>query len=300
MARLTHFLREPLVHFFLLGAGIFLLAALVGESDQDQPDQIVVSVGQIERLVETWQRTWQRPPTQAEVEGLVEDHIREEILYREAIAMGLDRDDTIIRRRLRQKMEFIPQDLVEQVEPSEEELRTYLRENADAFQIEARVSFQHIYLNLERRGGAAEGDARRLLADLRANGEPVEPAVLSDPILLPYDLESLWESEIARLFGQEFASRLTEIEPGGWTGPVISGYGLHLVRVRERLPARMPELSDVRKAVERDWMFTRRQELDEQFFRTLKERYAIEVQLPEWLESKTLQSETEMVEANQQ
>ncbi len=300
MARSSHFLREPLVHFFLLGAGIFLLATLAGESDQDQPEQIVVSVGQIDRLVKTWQRTWQRPPTQAELEGLVEDHIREEILYREALAMGLDRDDTIIRRRLRQKMEFLPQDLVEQVEPSDEELRTYLGENADAFQVEARVSFQHIYLNLERRGAAAEGDARRLLADLKANGGPVEPAVLGDPILLPYDLESLWESEVAGMFGQEFASHLTEIEPGGWTGPVISGFGLHLVRVRERLPARMPELSEVRKAVERDWKFMRRQELDDQFFRTLKERYTIEVQLPEWLESETLESETEIAEASQQ
>ena len=295
MARFTHFLKEPLVHFLVLGAGIFLLAALVGESDQDQPDQIVVSVGQIDRLVETWQRTWQRPPTQAELEGLVEDHIREEILYREAIALGLDRDDTIIRRRLRQKMEFLPQDLVDQVEPTDAELRTYLRENADAYQVETRVSFQHIYLNLERRGTAAEGDARRLLADLKANGGPVEPAVLSDPILLPYDLESLSESEVARLFGQEFASRLIEIAPGGWTGPLGSSYGLHLVRVREGLPARVPGLSEVRKAVKRDWQFMRRQELDDQFFRSLKERYVIEVQLPEWLESKT-----EIAEANQQ
>ncbi len=295
MARFTHFLREPLVHFLVLGAGIFLLAALVGDSDQDQPDQIVVSVGQIDRLVETWQRTWQRPPTQVELEGLVEDHIREEILYREAIAMGLDRDDTIIHRRLRQKMEFLPQDLVEQVEPTEEELRTYLRKNADAFQVEARLSFQHIYLNLERRGAAAETDARRLLADLKANGGPVEPLVLSDPILLPHDFQSLSVSEVARLFGQEFATRLNEIEPGSWTGPLISSYGLHLVQVGERLPERMPELWEVRKAVERDWEFMRRQEFDDQFFRSLKERYAIEVQLPEWLESKT-----EIAEANQQ
>ena len=185
MTRPTDLLREPLVHFFLLGAGIFLLAALVGESDQDQPDQIVVSPKQIDRLVETWQRTWQRPPTQAELEGLIEDHIREEILYREAIAMGLDRDDTIIRRRLRQKMEFLPQDLVEQAEPTDAELRNYLRENADVFQVEARVSFQHIYLNLERQGAAAEGNARRLLADLKANGGPVEPAALSDTLQRP-------------------------------------------------------------------------------------------------------------------
>ncbi len=295
MTRMTNLLREPLFHFLVLGAGIFLLAALVDDSDENRTDQIVVSAGQVERLVETWQRTWQRPPTQAELEWLVEDYIREEILYREAIAMGLDRDDTIIRRRLRQKMEFLPQDLVEQVEPTDAELRTFLRENADAYQVEARVSFQHIFLDLEQREAHAEKDALDLLAELNDHSRSVKPSTLGDPILLPYDLESLSESEVAGMFGQEFASHLVGIEPGGWTGPLISGYGLHLVRVRERLPTRMPELSEVGKAVERDWRFVRRQELDDRFFRSLKERYAIEVQLPEWLESKT-----EIAEANQQ
>ena len=224
-------LREPLVHFFLLGAGIFLLSALVSESGENRPGEIVVTPGQVERLAETWQRTWQRPPTRAELEGLVEEHIREEILYREAIAMGLDRDDTIIRRRLRQKMEFLPQDLVERAEPTEAELRSYLREHAEAFQVEPRVSFQQVYLDLEHRGAAAEADARKLLTDLNDHSEPVEPAVFGDRILVPHDFRSLSESEVARMFGQEFTSQLSKVEPGGWTGPVISGYGLHLVRV---------------------------------------------------------------------
>ena len=293
MTRLKHMLREPLVHFFVLGSGIFLLAALVGESD-DPLDEIVVSAGQIERLMETWQRTWQRPPTQTEMEGLVEDHIREEILYREAMAMGLDRNDTIIRRRLRQKMEFLPQDLVEQAEPTDAELRTYLRKNPDAFQVESRVTFQQIYLNRERRGANAEEDARRLLADLQNNAGPVEPLALSDPILVPHEFELASESEVARLFGQEFASSVVQIEAGGWTGPVNSGYGLHLVRVRERSPARMPELSEVRERVEREWRFMRRQEMDEQFFSSLRARYTIEVQLPDWLDPST-----EVVEVEQ-
>ncbi len=294
MTRLTYLLREPLFHFFVLGTGIFLLSALVGESDENPPDEIVVSAGQIERLVETWQRTWQRPPTRAELEGLVEDHIREEILYREAIALGLDRDDTIIRRRLRQKMEFLPQDLVEQIEPTDAELRTYLRENADAYQIEPRVTFQQIYLNRERRGANAEDDARRLLADLQNPDGPVEPLALSDPILVPHELESLSESEVARLFGQEFASSVVQIEAGSWTGPVNSGYGLHLVRVQKRSPARMPEFSEVREAVMREWLFMRRQEMDDQFFRSLKERYVIEIQLADWLDPNT-----EVVEVKQ-
>ncbi len=293
MTRFTHMLREPLVHFFILGAGIFLLSALVGESDEPL-DEIVVSSGQVDRLVETWQRTWQRPPTSAELEGLIEDYIREEILYREAMAMGLDRDDTIIRRRLRQKMEFLPQDLVDQAEPTEAELQTYLREHPDAFQLESRVTFQQIYLNRDRRGANAEKDARTLLTDLQSGGGPVEPLALSDPIPLPHELESLPESEVARLFGQEFVSGLAHIGPGNWDGPVSSGYGLHLVRVQERSPAQMPELSEVRHAVEREWRFMRRQEMDEQFFSSLRERYTIEVQLPEWLDPNT-----EVVEVKQ-
>ena len=289
----TRLLREPLVHFFVLGAGIFLLFALVGESD-DPLDEIVVSSGQVDRLVETWQRTWQRPPTSAELEGLIEDYIREEILYREAIAIGLDRDDTIIRRRLRQKMEFLPQDLVEQAEPTEAELQTYLGEHPDAFQVESRVTFQQIYLNRDRRGANAEKDARKLLADLQSNGGLVEPLALSDPIPLPHEIESLPESEIARLFGQEFVSGLARIEPGNWDGPVSSGYGLHLVRVQERSPVQMPELVEVRDAVEREWRFMRRQEMDDQFFSSLRERYTIEVQLPEWLDPNT-----EVVEVKQ-
>ena len=282
MVQPTDLLREPLVHFFLLGAGIFLLAAWVG--DEDRADEIVVSAGQVESLVETWQKTWQRPPTRAELEGLIEDYIREEILYREAVAMGLDRDDTIIRRRLRQKMEFFPQDLVDQVEPTEAELRAYLSQHAEEFQVEPRVSFQQVYLSVERRGAAAEGDARTLLADLNGQSDLVDPALFGDPILLPHDFQPQSVSEVARLFGQEFASRLAEIETDVWTGPVASGYGLHLVRIGERSPTRTPELSEVWDAVKRDWQFMRRQQLDEEFFGSMRKRYTIEVELPEWLD----------------
>ncbi len=118
-------LREPLLHFLLLGTGLFVLSGFLGEPTPSD-SRVVVTPGHVERLVETWRRTWQRPPTAQELEGLIEDHIKEEILYREAIAMGLDRDDTIIRRRLRQKMEFLAEDIAAQDEPAEEELELFL------------------------------------------------------------------------------------------------------------------------------------------------------------------------------
>ena len=168
MSRGMKLLREPLVHFLVLGAALFLLYKIVADPVGDRSDRIVVTSGHIERLVEGWKRTWQRPPTRKELEGLIEDHIREEILYREARAMGLDRDDTIIRRRLRQKMEFLFEDLGAQANPSDEELQAFLDKNPDAFRVATRVTFSHIYLNRDRRGESATRDAERLL---RAAGD---------------------------------------------------------------------------------------------------------------------------------
>ncbi len=164
--------------------------------------------GHVERLVEAWRRTWQRPPTAQELEGLIEDHIKEEILYREAIAMGLDRDDTIIRRRLRQKMEFLAEDIAAQDEPAEEELELFLEQNADRFRIDATVSFTHVYLNRDRRGERALDDAEALLARLRQSGETLDAGSLGDRLPLPQAYESASETEVARLVTSSFAKRL--------------------------------------------------------------------------------------------
>ena len=284
MEQATRLLREPLVHFFVLGAAIFLLSALVGDSDDPPRDEVVVTAGHVASMLDAFQRTWLRPPTAAELDGLIDDYIREEIFYREALALGLDRNDTIIRRRLRQKLEFLPQDVAEQVEPSDTELEQYLRRHADEFQVEARISFEQIFVNQQRRGGSAEDEATKLLASLRGSTTPLDPALLGDATLLPHDMESVGQSEVARTFGQEFAEGLADIEPGDWIGPIVSGFGLHLVRVLERTRARAPALDDVRGAVTREWHYERRQELDVQFYRGLREQYTVTVQLPDWLE----------------
>ncbi len=285
--RYGRWLREPLLHFLALGAGLFLLFSLTGKGAGDQADQIVVSAGQIERLVAIWQKTWQRPPTAEELVGLIEDHVREEVYYRQALAMGLDRDDLIIRRRLRQKLEFLSEDLAAQVEPSEEELQTFLEENASAFRIEPHVSFRHIYFSLDQRGDAAHGEARRLLASLDDAKSPIAPATLSDPLLLPYDFESLPAGEVAKLFGRDFAAQLLTLEEGTWQGPVQSGYGLHLVLVSERTEPQTPELAEVRDAVEREWREARRQETNQAFYQRLRQPYTVVVERPDWLDPDT-------------
>ncbi len=283
MVRLSTILREPLIHFFVLGAGIFLLFGLIGGSEEDQTDTIIVKAGQIDRMVEGWKKTRMRAPTVDELKGLIEDQIREEIYYREALAMGLDRDDMIIRRRFRQKMEFLSHDLTAQVDPTEAELEAYLQENTIMFLIEPWITFRYIYLNLDKRGNDTHDDALRLLARLRSGDNKIDAATLGDPFPLPRDYESVPESDVRNLFGRDFTAQLLTQELNVWHGPVPSGYGLHLVLIRERTKPRIPELDEVRDAVSREWVETRRRETNEEIFKQLRERYTVVVERPKWL-----------------
>jgi len=268
-------LREPLVHFLLLGLGLFLLFGIVGDSDDAPADRIVVSTARVAQLTEIFTRTWQRPPTEQELQGLIENHIREEVYYREALAMGLDRDDTIVRRRLRQKLEFFTDDLVAAVAPTEEQLEAYLSEHADDFRVPAELSFRQIYFNRDRRGEQTTHDAESLLGRLNEASSEVDTADFGDSLMLPGDYERISEVDVDRGFGNGFADALADLPLGRWSGPVESGYGLHLVLIRERQPGSFPPLAAVREAVEREWRNARREEATEAFYRGLRERYVV-------------------------
>jgi hypothetical protein len=281
---LQRLLREPLLHFFVLGGAIFLLFGVTGDAERRQPDEIVVTAGQIDRLVEGWKKTRIRAPTVPELEGLVADHIREEIYYREALAMGLDSDDMIIRRRLRQKMEFLTEDLVRQAEPTEAELQTYLDDNASAFLIEPRFTFRHVYFSEDKRGEHAHNNAITVLASLREADGTIDIATRGDLLPLARSYKSLPTSETRNLFGQNFATQLLTLELGSWQGPVRSGYGLHLVFVDERTEPREPALDEVRNAVIREWREARRREANEKLYRHMRDRYTIVIKRPEWMD----------------
>jgi len=270
-------LREPLVHFLLLGAVLFGVFALLGDRGSERTGHIVVTPGHLEHLTVSFTRTWQRPPTAPELAGLLEDYIRKEVLYREAVAMGLDRDDTIVCR-LRQKLEFLTEETAEMAVPSEEDLQTFLQQHPDAFRVEPRLAFQHVYLSRGRRGDAANAEARQLLAQLSTGDVATDTAALGDPFLLPHAFALSSHSEIARLFGDAFATQLQDLEPGRWAGPIESGYGLHLVFVRERVAGRVPALAEVRQAVQREWFAARRKAVNEQFYQRLRARYSVVVE----------------------
>lgn len=281
MKWIARLLREPLLHFLVLAAGLFMLSNYWGDTPKSgDKETIVVSEAKIRSLAHIWQKTWQRPPTHAELQGLIDDYVDEEVFYRQALAMGLDREDTIIRRRLRQKLEFVAEDLADAVEPTDEQLQQYLDNHPDAFRLEQRATFRQIYLSPQRRGDALAEDIRQLLVKLNGNDDSVDAAELGDPSLLPHFHENLRNSEIANLFGREFASGLFAVEDGRWVGPVESGYGVHLVLPQERVAGRLPELAEVRKEVRREWYAARRAASKEDFYRGLRERFEVDVQMP--------------------
>jgi hypothetical protein len=276
-AALRRWAREPLLHFLVAGTALFALWYGRGDPAAKR-ERIVVTAATIDVLAENWTRLRLRPPTAEELSGLVEDHIREEIFYREALALGLDREDTIIRRRLRQKLEFVSEDLASQAQPTEQQLQQYLAEHADAFRADPRFTFTHVFLSPKRRGAALDGDAAGLLAELNRPGGSKDAQEGGDPFLLPFDFEAAGSAEVAAMFGDEFATALATLETGAWRGPIRSGYGAHLVLVRDRLPGRAPALAEVREAVRREWETRARRESNEAFYRRLRSRYAVSVE----------------------
>jgi hypothetical protein len=279
-ATLRKLIREPLFHFLLLGAVIFFIAGRSRSVAVGSGEKIVVTQSQIESIVVGFSRTWMRPPTQEEMQGLVDDYVREEVFYREAKAWGLDQDDIIVRRRMRQKFEFLSEDrAARNGPPNEQELEAYLRQYADKYREEPRFTFEHIFFNREKHGQSAEADAKAVLVRLNGkNGAALDLEKLGDAFLLPFRFEKVSAGETARLFGENFGKQLVSVETGNWAGPVESNYGLHLVRIDEREPETAPLLAKVREAVLRDLMNERRkQELDAQYAK-LRARYTIMVE----------------------
>ena len=273
-------MKEPLLHFVALGALIFISYSFVG-SDGPADDEIVVTRGQQDRLLAAFQTTWKRPPTQQEFDALVDNWIREEIAYREALEMGLDANDMILRRRLRQKFELIAEDIVSLVEPTTEELEQYLADNPAEYAEEPSYSLRQVFFSTDARGDTAMQDAEQALLLLQTDPQLINPETLGDVTALPYRLLGEREAGVAARFGREFTAALQAIEPGRWHGPVRSGYGLHLVTVDEYVPGRAPILEEVERDVRRDWHTRQRDRAIDQLYERLRAQYRIRVEGPE-------------------
>jgi hypothetical protein len=272
-------LREPMLHFLLIGAALLLLFEWIGADGGPGSSRITVTAGQVEQLVAGFTRTWQRPPDEAELKGLIDEYVREEIAYREAIGLGLDRDDTVIRRRLRQKVEFLAEDAASAEPPSDQELQAWFDRHAGQFRIEPRVSFRQVYLD-PARSPDHEGRVADLLRRLGEAGPDADISGLGDALMLEPEYPLMPQEEVGRLMGPEFAARVIALEPGIWTGPVASGYGDHLVLVTERVAGQVPALEQVRPFVEREVLADRRKRELARVYEELLQRYSVTVEMP--------------------
>ena len=264
-------IREPLLHFLVAGAALFLLYHFVSDSEPAGDEQIIVTAGHIEHLTTLFLKTRQRVPTETELTALVDDFVIEEILYREAKNIGLDQNDTIIRRRLRQKMEFLFDDF-SRTEPSDDELQKFLDDNPERFEIDVRITFEHVYLK-----DGSRADAELLLKELQsADAAPLDDLFVSG--LLPPRFESARQAEVAAQLGTDFAEQLMTLEIDQWTGPVDSPFGVHLVYIEELVPGRLPELDEVKEIVARDWMVVRRAEAEQEILERLQAKYTVTIE----------------------
>jgi len=287
--KLLNFLRDPLFHFLVLGAGLFMVYSVVNGPVSVPVNRIIIDESQALRLSGQFQRTWMRPPTRVELQGLAEDFVKEEILYREAKALGLDQDDLVIRRRLRQKMEFLNEDLTEPKAPTNSELQAFLDANEDRFRPLDRFSFQQVYLNPRKTTGDMKRTADELIT--RLNGNPAlsdDPRLIGDVTLLPTRLDAVTEPEVANTFGKRFAKQIKNAPSGRWSGPYESGYGFHLVRITERETGGPPTMAEIRPVLEREWYSERRKEAKDRLYQALRAHYDVDIRLPDDTTGKTL------------
>lgn len=271
---------EPLSQFLLLGAGLFAIWPFISSSVAPAPNRIVISSGRLARAAEIFAKTHARAPDPQELDQLMADEVKTEVYYREGIAMGLDRDDEIIRRRLQQKLTFMIQDIADQSQPSDAELQSFLDAHKTEFADEPKIALSQVYLNPARRGASLDADAASLLGRLNASDGRLNYGADSDVLPVPNDFEATPLHELVSIFGEDFASAVSAQPAGRWIGPVRSGYGVHLVLVRQHIAGSPPKLAQIRDAVLREWQSARRDAANAEAYRQMRAKYTVQIEAP--------------------
>jgi peptidyl-prolyl cis-trans isomerase C len=270
-------LREPLLHFLVAGLILFVFWGVWGNNPGSDSEQIIVGSARIEQIKNSWKKQWRRIPTEKELESLIEQFVQEEVLYREALNMGLEKEDSIIRRRLAQKMRFLIQDIADRKQPEEEELVAFFNRHPELFRSPARISFSHVYFNRDQRGKTTQKEVRKILVKLQTSN-PVRAPEQGDPFMLNTDYVKISKQEATRHFGKTFAEDLFTLTPGSWQGPIQSGYGIHLVRLADTIPSSIPEFKAVAERVRQEYIAVQRQKVNEKAIQALMDRYKIVIE----------------------
>jgi hypothetical protein len=272
-------LREPLVQFLLVGLALFGAWQLVKpvHAARDAPYRIVIGEDDLKQMALAWMAKGLPPPTPQQMQELVEAKVREEVLYREALALGLDKDDVIVRRQLARKMEFVTEDLSKLEEPNPAELRAWYEKHRERFALPARATFRHVYFSPDRRGANTRADAAAALEQL--SGKPIDVSVaIGDRFMFQSYYGDRSMEVVAKEFGPKFARALADLPAGAWAGPVESGYGWHLVFIDAMTPQRIPDFESIEPEVRNAWIEDHREKTRAKLYESMRARY--EVVLP--------------------
>ena len=283
LSLLRRWLREPLVHFLLLGAVLFAAYHYVqpAGSAAVSSKQIQLTLDELAQLAQLFQSQWRRDPTPEEFRRLVEDKVQGEILYREALAMGLDKDDEIVKRRMAQKMQFLAEDVAAAREPTAAELKSWYEKNRAKFALASRVSFRHLYFSPDRRGARARDDAAQALAKLGGQSEDSKLASgLADPFMFQDYYRDRAPDYLGKEFGPQFAQAVETLAPGSWQGPIRSGFGWHLVFVDTVIPGRIPAFEEIEPDVKTAWLAEQKARAWEKAYTDMRAKYIIRLPAP--------------------
>jgi peptidyl-prolyl cis-trans isomerase C len=271
-------LREPLLHFLLLGVALFVVSGYVhrGRSGVESSREVALTLDDLQQLDIYFESQWRRPPTPEEFNHLVENKVQEEVLYREALAMGLDKDDTIVKRRMVQKMQFLAEDVGAAHEPATAELKIWYEKNGEKFALPARATFRHVYFSFDRRGQRAHDDAVEALAKIAGQPEDSKLAAsLADGFMFQDYYGDRASEQLAKEFGPTFAQGLFQLKPGSWQGPVESGYGWHLVWIESVTPGRIPAFEEVEPDVKTAWLADQKNEAWRKAYESMRAKYTV-------------------------
>ena len=280
---MKRFVREPLIHFLLIGALLFAVDHYVQPARGAAPSskQIQLSFDDLGQLVMLFQSQWRREPTAQELQQLVENKVQEEILYREALAMGLEKDDTIVKRRMAQKMRFLAEDVAAAREPTTAELKSWFEKNRAMFAQPSRVSFRHLYFSPDRRGHQARDEAEKALMKLA--GQPQDARLagsLADPFMFQDYYRDRAPEYLGKEFGPQFAQAVAKLAPGSWQGPIESGFGWHLVFVDTVIPGRVPNFEEIEPDLKTAWLGEQKSVAWQKAYKEMRAKYTVLLPAP--------------------
>lgn len=272
-------LKEPVLHFLVIG--VLLYIGYQSFNNYLNRDQHIIEVNddEIQMLVQSWEMKWNRPPTAKEREGIINGQVKEIVLYRTAVEMGLDKQDRATRRRLAQQVELLGSGMIQSPQPAEGDLVKYYENHKEEYRKPETVTITQLFFDPDKRGDATLDDAKAALNRLNLQNDPNgNLSAFGDMFMLPNYFSNQTEMEISRQFGSGFTESVFELEAGKWHGPVLSGYGTHLVFVHNHKINELPDYTEVRDYLRDEWMAQKKAELKEQYIEGLMARYEVVIE----------------------